>query len=152
MKLAADRILSLLLLGLAAFVAVQAWQLQVPFSYDPLGPKAVPLMLAGLLAILAVVLFVRPGASGEWPTGALLLRLVFTMAVLGFYAALFINLGFLVTTALVSVIIAWLFGATPVKAVVGGLLLALGSYLLFTYGLGISLPTGSWIEPLLGSD
>ncbi|WP_110654830.1 tripartite tricarboxylate transporter TctB family protein [Salinicola halimionae] len=152
MKLAADRVLSLLLLGLAAFVAVQAWQLQVPFSYDPLGPKAVPLMLAGLLAILAVVLFVRPGASGEWPTGALLLRLVFTMAVLGFYAALFINLGFLVTTALVSIVIAWLFGATPLKAVVGGLLLALGSYLLFTYGLGISLPTGSWIEPLLGSD
>ncbi|WP_110644033.1 tripartite tricarboxylate transporter TctB family protein [Salinicola sp. CPA57] len=152
MKLAADRILSLLLLGLAAFVAVQAWQLQVPFSYDPLGPKAVPLMLAGLLAVLAIVLFVRPGASGDWPTGALLLRLVFTMAVLGAYAALFINLGFLVTTALVSIVIAWLFGATPVKAVVGGLLLALGSYLLFTYGLGISLPTGSWIEPLLGAN
>ncbi|OLO04482.1 tripartite tricarboxylate transporter TctB family protein [Salinicola socius] len=151
MKLAADRVLSLLLLGLAAFVAVQAWQLQVPFSYDPVGPKAVPLILSALLAVLAIVLFVRPGAGGEWPTGALLLRLVFTMAVLGAYAALFINLGFLVTTALVSVVIAWLFGATPVKAVVGGLLLALGSYLLFTYGLGISLPTGSWIEPLLGS-
>lgn len=152
MKLAADRILSLLLLGLAAFVAVQAWQLEVPFSYDPVGPKAFPLILSGLLAVLAVVLFVRPGASGEWPTGALLLRLLFTMAVLGLYAALFINLGFLVSTAIVSIVIAWLFEATPMKAIVGGLLLALGSYLLFTYGLGISLPTGSWIEPLLGGN
>ncbi|WP_251976293.1 tripartite tricarboxylate transporter TctB family protein [Salinicola avicenniae] len=150
MTLAADRILSLLLLGLAAFVAVQAWQLEVPFSYDPVGPKAFPLILSGLLAILAIVLFVRPGASGQWPTGALLLRLVFTMVLLGLYAALFVNLGFLITTALVSVVIAWLFGATPGKALLGGVLLAVGSYLLFTHALGISLPVGSWIEPLLG--
>ena len=55
MKLAADRILSLLLLGLAAFVAVQAMQLEVPFSYDPVGPRAFPLGLAILLAALASV-------------------------------------------------------------------------------------------------
>ncbi|GHB31952.1 tripartite tricarboxylate transporter TctB family protein [Salinicola rhizosphaerae] len=152
MNLAADRILSLLLLGLAAFIAVQAWHLDVPFSYDPVGPKAFPLILSALLAILAVVLFVRPGPSGQWPSGALLLRLLFTLVLLFVYAALFVDLGFLATTAIVSVAIAWLFGATPLKALIGGVLLAAGSYLLFTYALGISLPTGSWIEPLLGAN
>ncbi|WP_353981084.1 tripartite tricarboxylate transporter TctB family protein [Salinicola endophyticus] len=152
MRHAADRILSLLLLGLAAFIAVQAWHLEVPFSYDPVGPKAFPLLLAGLLALLAVVLFVRPGPNGEWPSGALLLRLLVVMGLLVVYAALFIEAGYLLITALVSVAIAWLFGASPLKALVGGVLLALGSYLLFTYALGISLPTGSWIEPLLGAN
>ncbi len=61
----------------------------------------------------------RPGPSGEWPSGALLLALV-VMGLLVVYAALFIQAGYLLITALVSVAIAWLFGASPLKALVGG--------------------------------
>lgn len=35
MRVTADRLLGFVLLGLAAFVAVQALQWQIPFSYEP---------------------------------------------------------------------------------------------------------------------
>ncbi|OBX37680.1 hypothetical protein A8U91_02058 [Halomonas elongata] len=42
MRVTADRLLGFVLLGLAAFVAVQALQWQIPFSYEPVGPRAFP--------------------------------------------------------------------------------------------------------------
>ncbi|MFP8964958.1 tripartite tricarboxylate transporter TctB family protein [Pokkaliibacter sp. CJK22405] len=145
MSYAADRVLSLLLLGLAAFIAVQAHQLDVPFSYDPVGPKAFPMLLAGILAFLSVILFFRPGPGQSWPTGALLLRLVSVLVLLGLYAWFFTSAGYLITTAVTVAVLAWLFEAGTVKALITGPLMSIGSYLLFTYALGITLPWGDWL-------
>lgn len=145
MKLVADRILGIALMGLAAFAAHQAWNLQVLFSYEPVGPKAFPLVLSGILALLALVLIVRPGEGGEWPDRGLWLRILGVLGVLFLYALLFSRLGYTVTSFLAVVALARLFGAPVPKAVVAGVLMAAGSYVLFTSGLGIALPAGSWI-------
>ncbi|TCK16459.1 tripartite tricarboxylate transporter TctB family protein [Marinobacterium mangrovicola] len=142
---AADRVLSVLLLGLAAFIAVQANQLDVPFSYDPVGPKAFPMLLSGILGLLSVILFFRPGPGGSWPRGPLLLRLIGVLVLLGLYAWFFTLAGYLITTAITAAVLAWLFNSGPVKAVISGILLSIGSYLLFTYALGITLPWGAWL-------
>ncbi len=149
MSIAADRLLGLALIGLAAFVAVQSHQLQVPFSYEPVGPKAFPLGLAALLALLALVLVVRPGADGEWPSPALALRLLGVLGLLLVYALLFTRLGFIPASFLVVTILARLFDASWTKALVTGALLATGSYFLFTEGLGIGLPDGTWLADIL---
>ncbi|SEG82839.1 tripartite tricarboxylate transporter TctB family protein [Marinobacterium lutimaris] len=145
---AADRVLSILLLGLAAFIAVQASQLDVPFSYDPVGPKAFPMLLSGILALLSVILFFRPGQGGKWPRGALLLRLLGVLVLLGLYAWFFTLAGYLITTAITVAVLAWLFNSGPAKAVISGVLLSIGSYLLFTFALGITLPWGAWLTSL----
>ncbi|WP_111412992.1 tripartite tricarboxylate transporter TctB family protein [Billgrantia lactosivorans] len=145
----ADRIMGMVLIGLAAFVAVQALRLNVPFSYDPVGPRAFPLGLALLLSMLALVLVVRPGESGEWPHRAMALRLLAVLAILLVYALFFTRLGFVVTTLLAVVALARLFAAAWAKALVTGVTMALGSYFLFTRGLGISLPVGEWLGALL---
>ena len=142
MKLAADRLLGIVLIGLAAFVAVQAINLEVPFSYEPVGPRAFPLGLAILLAGLSLVLMLRPGENGDWPTAPLALKLVLVLVLLLVYAVLFIPLGFILASLLVVVVLARLFGASWVKAGITGVALALGSYFLFTAGLGITLPSG----------
>ncbi|MDH2436334.1 tripartite tricarboxylate transporter TctB family protein [Pokkaliibacter sp. MBI-7] len=149
MSTAADRVLSLLLLGLAAFVAVQANQLEVPFSYDPVGPKAFPMLMAAVLAVLALALLVRPGKGKPWPRGILLVKLVSVLVVLGAYAWAFSALGYLLATAVTSGILAYLFNAGALRAVLAGVLLSIGSYLLFTYALGITLPWGH-VLPALG--
>ena len=71
MRTAADRMLGIALIGLAAFIAVQAMQLKTTFSYEPVGPKAFPIVLAIVLALLALVMVFRPGPDGEWPHKAL---------------------------------------------------------------------------------
>ncbi|MDW5378138.1 tripartite tricarboxylate transporter TctB family protein [Halomonas sp. HP20-15] len=145
MKLAADRVLGLALIGLAAFAAIHAWQIQVPFSYEPVGPKAFPIGLSVVLALLALVLVFRPGENGHWPDKALMLKLLAVLGVLVVYALLFTQLGFIVTTFFAVLALARLFEATWRKALLAGVLMALGSYLLFTQGLGISLPGGYWL-------
>ncbi|EPC02763.1 tricarboxylic transport membrane protein [Litchfieldella anticariensis FP35 = DSM 16096] len=149
MKLAADRWLGVFLIGLAAFVAVQALRLEVPFSYDPVGPKAFPLGLAILLAALSLVLVFKPGANGHWPDRALAVKLLAVLGVLLVYALLFTRLGFVATSLLAIVALARIFAASWGKALLTGVLMAMGSYFLFTHGLGISLPNGYWLEGLI---
>ncbi|MCK2184665.1 tripartite tricarboxylate transporter TctB family protein [Halomonas getboli] len=149
MRIAADRLLGLALIGLAAFIAVQSLQLQVPFSYEPVGPKAFPLGLAALLAVLSLVLVFKPGEDGEWPAPALALRLLGVLGLLLAYALLFTRLGFMPSSFLVVAALARLFGASWPKALVTGVLLAAGSDVLFTAGLDIGLPGGTWLADIL---
>ncbi|TBW53315.1 tripartite tricarboxylate transporter TctB family protein [Marinobacter halodurans] len=145
MRIAADRILGIALIGLAAFAAFKATQFQVTFSYEPVGPKAFPILLSVVLAALSLVLVFRPGEDGAWPDKRVALKLAAVLVVLLVYALLFTRLGFLVTTFFAVLSLARLFGAGWPKALLAGVLMALGSNYLFTLGLGISLPGGHWL-------
>lgn len=145
MRIAADRILGAALIGLAAFAAFQAYQLEPTFSYEPVGPRAFPIALSVILAALSLVLVFRPGTNGEWPEARVVVKLAGVLLVLLVYALLFTRLGFLITTFFAVFSLARLFEATWLKAFAGGVLMALGSYYLFTLGLGISLPGGRWL-------
>ncbi|WP_458525647.1 tripartite tricarboxylate transporter TctB family protein [Onishia taeanensis] len=147
-KPVADRLLGIVLIGLAAFVAVQAIQLEVPFSYEPVGPRAFPLGLSILLAGLALVLVFKPGADGHWPSRALTIRLLLVLGLLLAYAMLFTRLGFVPTSLMVVAALARLFDATWIKALITGVLMSACSYVLFTEGLGIALPTGTWLAAI----
>lgn len=149
MKIAADRLLGLALIGLAAFVAVQAINLEVPFNYEPVGPRAFPLGLSILLVALSLVLVFKPGSDGQWPHKALALKLLLVLGLLVVYTMLFTRLGFIPTTFIVVTVLAWLFGATWGKALITGAVMAVGSYLLFTEALGIGLPTGYWLSAII---
>ena len=145
MNMAADRILGLALIGLAAFAAFNASQLQVTFSYEPVGPKAFPYLLSTILAGLSLVLVFRPGENGEWPEKRVTVRLLAVLGVLLVYALLFTRLGFAVTTFFTVLSLARLFEASWKKAAIAAVLMTLGSYYLFTLGLGIALPGGHWL-------
>ncbi|MCI0509203.1 putative tricarboxylic transport membrane protein [Chromohalobacter marismortui] len=146
MKIAADRLLGFALIGLAAFAAIHAWQLQIPFSYEPVGPKAFPIVLSIILAALSLVLIFRPGENGHWPNKALLAKLLQVLGTLVVYAILFTKLGFIITTFFAALVLARLFGATWRRALIASFLMVLVSYFLFTQGLGISLPDGYWLS------
>lgn len=148
MRIAADRILGLALIGLAAFAAFQAYQLQPTFSYEPVGPRAFPIVLSVILTALSLVLVFRPGENGEWPNKRVALKLVCVLVVLLVYAFLFTRLGFLITTFFTVFSLSRLFDAAWLKALAAAVLMALGSYYLFTLGLGISLPGGRWLPDL----
>lgn len=142
MRIAADRVLGIALIGLAAFIAVQALQLEIPFSYEPVGPKAFPLGLSILLTLLSLVMILRPGDNGSWPHKALALRLLLVLVLLLVYAVVFRQLGFIVSSLLVVTALARLFDATWGKALITGVVMSIVGYFLFTAALGISLPSG----------
>src|SRR5690606_7454976 len=94
----ADRCFSLALMVLAVALGAAAWQLDVPFQYEPVGPKAIPLILAVLLFATALWLVIRPDTIKQAYGRDMLLRHGLVVLLLLAYAWSFEPLGFVLST------------------------------------------------------
>lgn len=135
-----DRLTGLVfaLLGLGAIW--HAHGLQVAFSSDPVGPKAFPMIIGGVMFLAGAALVVRPHdvewEGGRWPLVALV-----AMASL-VYPLLLIPLGFVLATTLLSFIVARALGGGWWQSAVAGAALSAAIFLLIDILLGLPLPTG----------
>lgn len=140
------------LIACVAFALI-AWHLQAPFSYEPVGPRAYPLLCLGLMAAGLAWLIARPTPikrEEDEPAleGTLLAKVVLCVALLAVYAGLFEPLGFIPASALIGTFIALIYGGRPVASVITATLLAIGLYVLFDRTLDVPLPLGV-LDPLL---
>lgn len=137
-----DRILGAVCVVAAAGMAWAAQDYAAAFSYEPVGPRAFPLLLAGLLAVTGAWLVVKPSRHGDtlgWAQIRLLLPGAAAMVV---YALLFETLGFTLATALMALPVGMAFGGTWKQALAGGVGLGVALYLLFDKVLDVVLPSG----------
>jgi putative tricarboxylic transport membrane protein len=151
-----DLLIGLLLLALSALVAAAAWSLPNP-AQQPLGPSAFPLILAGLLALCAVILSVngaRAVPRGSWLVRedwtrrpAALLRLLLVPGAVVFYMALADMLGFLITAAVILVTLFVAGGVSLARAVALAVVTTLVVHTVFYLGLSVQLPWGM-LEPI----
>jgi putative tricarboxylic transport membrane protein len=137
-----DRIFSVILLGICGLIGYQMWNLAVPFAYEPVGPKAFPILLAVLMGLCCGALLVSPDRDIHWPAPPVLSRGTLLVAVLIAYATLFESLGFPLATAGMVVLVSRLFAGRWIPALVAGLSIGLLGYLLFDRLLQVSLPLG----------
>jgi putative tricarboxylic transport membrane protein len=126
------------------------WDLQPPVSYEPVGPRAFPLLVLGLLGACAVTLMREKRSETTWAPAPVLARIGVLFLIVLAYALLFDKLGFIVTTALMTIPVARFFGGTWRQSVTGGLGLAVGMYFFFDRLLDVALPTGLWLNDILG--
>lgn len=137
-----DRIFAVLLLvGAAAYAAI-AWSFEVPFQYEPLGPKPWPILVAAIVSICAVVVLVRPDPEPHWPVGGTLAKHSVLLLGLVLFAVLFQTLGFMVTTTVVCAVFALMLGAPILWACAFGVLMGVPGYYLWTELLQLNLPAG----------
>lgn len=137
-----DRILGAVCVVAAAGMAWAAQDYAAAISYEPVGPRAFPLVLAGLLALAGAWLVVRPSSHGEalgWVQIKVLLPGAAAMVV---YALLFETLGFTVATTLMAVPVGMAFGGNWKQSLAGGAALGVALYLLFDRLLDVVLPSG----------
>lgn len=137
-----DRIFAILMFVLSGLLVIGALSWEVPFAYDPLGPKAFPLLLAGLLVGLSIWLLVKPGKETDMPRGAVLINKFVVILTLLAYVFLFEWLGFILSTLLMTAVIGRLFGASWLQCLAGGVGYSLGFFVLFRWLLDIPLPIG----------
>ena len=137
-----DRTLGVAALLFAALMASFGWGLEAPFAYEPVGPKAFPLITAAVIAVCGLILTVRGGdvvpSAGTGVNRALLALSISLLA----YALLFQPLGFIISTTLLMVPIAMIFGAKWWQGLLTGGIIAIFSYLLFDRVLAVVLPSG----------
>ena len=136
----------LLALGVVAFVAT----LGVGDGWEASGPRLAPAVSAVGLVVLAAAFLIWPGdelaahvaeasQGTHWPTPALLVALLFG------YALSVEALGYALATAIFYWLATWLLGSkSPVRDVVVGVALGVGTSFAFTQWLNVQLPTGPW--------
>lgn len=138
-----DRVLGLGLLVLAVAYGWAAQQWPEPFGgAESVGPETFPTILSVVLVAGSLYLMIRPDPDAQWPIGKSALELVVSVLVLVVYAFLLEPLGFIVSTTLAVGTLSWRMGAAPKRVFVTGLVSAVVVFVLFNYGLSLSLPAG----------
>lgn len=136
------RLFAAIWLLLCAFLAVIAWGFQAPFAYDPVGPRAYPLLLLVLMAAGAAWLIFKPGPQTEVLSRQALQRAGLCILTLLAYALLFEPLGFVLSTALATFVLGLLFTGRVLPCLISGVLMGVLLYALFDYALDVPLPLG----------
>ncbi|MGM0951931.1 MAG: tripartite tricarboxylate transporter TctB family protein [Pseudomonadota bacterium] len=138
-----DRILGLGLLVLAVAYGWVAQQWPEPFGgAETVGPETFPTILSVVLVAGSLYLMIKPDPDAQWPLGKSALELVISVLVLVVYAMLLEPLGFIIATTLAVGTLSWRMGAAPKRAFLTGLASAIVVFVLFNYGLSLSLPAG----------
>ncbi len=137
-----DRVFGAVCVVAAVGMAWAAQDYVAPISYEPVGPRAFPRVLAALMAIGGLWMVVRPGAD-EAGFSAARFRLIGLSAVAIFaYAALFQTLGFIVATAVMTIPVGMAFGGNWKQCLAVGVGFGVGMFFLFDKLLDVVLPTG----------
>lgn len=137
-----DRILGAVCVVAAAGMAWAAQSYAPSFSYEPVGPRAFPRLLAGLMAIGGAWLMIKPTLVGS-PFQQGSVRLIGLSVLTVFvYALLFEILGFPLATAVMAVPVGMAFGGTWKQSLIGGAGMGLAFYVLFDKLLDVILPSG----------
>jgi putative tricarboxylic transport membrane protein len=141
-----DRLFAGVWLLLTLGFAAMARTYEAQYSYEPIGPRAFPLLLAGISAVCALWLLLRPKQIAEdlppLPEGGIV-RAAKLIVGLFAYAFLFEWVGFPLATVLATVVIGRLFGGSWPGVTVAGVALGVSLFLLFDKVLDVTLPLGA---------
>lgn len=143
-----DRILGAAALLLAAAMGILSWGYTARIEYEPIGPRAFPLLLAVLMAACGAWLVARPGKHAEFAGGAQLRKIALCAAAVVIYALLFQLLGFVIATTLMALPVGRIFGGTWRQCLLTGIGMGVVLYVLFDKLLDVVLPLGV-LKPLL---
>lgn len=124
------------------WLAILAWGFQAPFAYDPVGPRAYPLLLLGLMAAGSLWLLYKPGLLAQQLHVPSTLRASLCVLALLAYALLFEPLGFILSTALAAFALGVLFTGRLLPCAISGVLMGVLLYGLFDLVLDVPLPLG----------
>ena len=118
------------------------FDISAPIQYDPLGPEGWPRFLSIAAVLLCVSILRNAGERKTISLDGSARQVLIAAVLIWIYAAVFEWLGFALATALFSAGLAGIMGARPSRALLFGVLVGVGQYLIAVYLLGLNLPAG----------
>ena len=142
-----QRIFASVLLLVCVGLALMAWPYQAAFSYEPVGPRAFPLLMLGLMGLGLIYMIFRPTPvvhSEEDPQldRDTLIKIAVCVVLLLIFAGTFESLGFILSSLLIGIPMARLYGGRWLPSVVIISVMSVGLYLLFDKAMDVPLPLG----------
>lgn len=143
-----QRIFCIVLLLVALALGVVAWGYHAPFSYEPVGPRAYPLLLLAVLMAGSLLLILKPNMevpeerSEGGMTRPLMLRTGICLLLFILLAFFYESLGFIPTCAVFALAMGRLFGGNWLPSAIQAVILSVGLFFLFDRVLDVPLPLG----------
>ena len=137
--MASDRIFGLVMLFAAAGYIFAAQQAQSGFMSDPIGPRAFPTLIGIVAGICSLFMILRPDPDPDWPVARTLLSIAFAVVVLIAYAYSLKPLGFIIPTMFAAGLLSYQLSGRPLAAVLAGIGLSIGLFILFKFILDLGL-------------
>ncbi len=134
-----DRIFGLVTILVALAYIASAMQIQASFLSDPVGSKTFPILVAAIAVICGGIMVLRPDAEPDWPALRTLGSIGISVLLLIAYSYALKPLGFLIPTAIAAGVISYQISPRPRFAVMAGIGLSVGLYVLFKVILGLGL-------------
>ena len=143
----AQRVFASALLLVCAGLAAMAWPYQAAFSYEPVGPRAFPLLMLALMGLGLAYMIFRPSPvvhSEDDPKldRETLTKIGLCIVLLLIFAGTFESLGFILSSILVGIPLARLYGGRWLPSCLIISLVSVGLYLLFDKAMDVPLPLG----------
>jgi len=143
----AQRVVGAVLVAAGAAVGLEASTFDVGFLTDPVGPKALPYLVAATLVLAGLHAVARPGDRVRWPTRSAAARITTAAVAFVLYAVALPLIGFFLATTLVVATLSHLYGAPPLRGISAAATLSAVLWLLFVRLLSLPLPIGDlWIR------
>lgn len=140
-----DRVLgAVCLLGAIWYTITSRTYEGTGFGSGPVGPKTLPTGIGILFGLLSLYLIIKPDPSPTWPTRRAGWQIVLVVAASYVYGQIIQPLGFILSSALMTVIIGILFRAPLAKLVPMSLLFPVVLAFVFNNWLSLRLPAGLW--------
>lgn len=141
-----ERVFSGLMGLFSLFLVYLAIGYVAPIAYDPIGPRPYPILIFGLLALMALFIAFRPARFAKaidlGYNKVVIRNLVLCISALFIYSLIFEPLGFIVATALMCFAVGLLFAGNPVKSLIFSVVISFVLYALFDMALDVILPLG----------
>ena len=143
----AQRVFASALLLVCVGLAAMAWPYQAAFSYEPVGPRAFPLLMLALMGLGLIYMIFRPSPvvhSEDDPKldRETLTKIGLCIVLLLIFAGTFESLGFILSSILVGIPLARLYGGRWLPSCLIISLVSVGLYLLFDKAMDVPLPLG----------
>ena len=139
-----DRVFGAIGIAVAAFFIWQATLIQESFISDPVGPKTFPIIIGAVLGLSSLVFLLMPDERPDWPAAGRLIEIFMAAVVMVAYALALPEVGFVAATSLAGAYLSWRLGAGWIAAIIAGVVMAVGIFVIFRMILGLSLAVGPW--------
>lgn len=142
-----DRVLGILAIVMGTGMAFLARGYAAQVEYEPVGPRAFPLLLAALITLCGAWMVFKPSHDAHFGNRLQLRSVGLCGLIVVLYAVLFQVLGFVLATALMSIPVGRIFGGTWKQSVATGIGMGVVLFVLFDTLLDVVLPVGL-LKPL----
>jgi len=135
--MASDRIFGLVTLITAVAYLAAATQIQTNFFSGEFLPKLFPMLIGGVAALSSLIMVFKPDPEPDWPPAGSWISMGVAVVVLSIYAVLLKPLGFILPTVFAAGILSYQISPRAKPAMLAGIGLSLGLFVLFKFALGL---------------